>query len=146
MCNYALRESSKTRESVAATLSRVACRCVRSSLNRYDFPFLQEFSVRHLSLVISFPAEAPLPDPTPTPPNTPKRTRNRPETAKSSSLGCDGRGVCRNGGARGMGAVREKKEHHYLSQDTHATPAKICGNHRHFQTPPFSTARLQKGK
>ena len=65
--------------------------------------------------------EASLPDPTPTPPMDPKRTRNRPETdpntpigkrtrngpkrtrngPKSSSLGWDGRAVCRDGGAKG---------------------------------------------
>ena len=68
--------------------------------------------------------EAPFPDLTPTPPNTPKRTRNtrnRPETdpkqtrngpkrtrngPKSSSLECDGRGVCRDGGG---GFAKEKK-------------------------------------
>ena len=62
--------------------------------------------------------EAPLPDPTLTPPNTPKRTRTEPkqtETAKSSSLGCDGRGFCRVGG--GGGVVREK-ENHYTSGKT----------------------------
>ena len=58
---------------------------------------------------ILFLTEAPLPDPTPTPPNTPKRTRNGPEQTrkgrrrtqngpKSSSLGWDGRLVCRDGG------------------------------------------------
>ena len=64
---------------------------------------------------------APLPDPTPTPPKTPKRTRNGAEMdpngakrtrngqkPKSSSLGWDGRGVCRDG--EGGGRCKGKRK------------------------------------
>ena len=67
-------------------------------------------TLKKIRTVIFFSlTEGSLPDPTPTPPNTPKRARNRPKRTrkgpkrtqngpKSSSLGWDGRGVCRDGG------------------------------------------------
>ena len=72
----------------------------------------------HHSSDILFPYRSPFPrphpDPTQHPERDPNRTRNRPESRngpKSSSLGRDGGGVCRDGG----GWIVREKENHYTT-------------------------------